>query len=227
MTIVAALSSVATVLSPAMWENGRMPGWTHPSVIWLFTRNWVAWNIALRGMALELIGARRFSALADSIETVDLFERDVFAPFVRRALRSVLLWMLLAAWVGLNFAGRGWAVPKLATLGIGALAGFAGAAFVLPLLGPHRRLRDARAAELARVHGAVRALRDRVLSLPADELRGGRLADLLGYESHVAAQSAWPIAASTLVRFALYVALGLGSWVGAGVVQLGIESALR
>ena len=74
---------------------------------------------------------------------------------------------------------------------------------------------------------ALRAARDRVLAAPANEVVGGRLADLVAYEARVANAHEWPIAASTVARFALYVALGLGSWVGAGIVQHGIESALR
>ncbi len=98
-------------------------------------------------------------------------------------LRDVLLWMLLTAWMALNFAGRGWAIPSLLWLGIVVLLGFAVAAFLLPLLGPHRRLRDTKRAELSRVRGALRSARDRVLAAPANEVAGGRLADLVAIES--------------------------------------------
>jgi hypothetical protein len=196
-------------------------------VLWLFARNSMAWSIALRGMVLELVGGLRFSRLAEHVAEVDLDSSDVFAPFVRRALRNVSLWMLLTVWMALNFAGRGWAIPSLLWLGIVVLLAFAVTAFLLPLLGPRRRLREAKRAELLRVRAALRAARDRVLAAPASEVAGGRLADLVAYETRVANAHEWPIAAATVVRFALYVALGLGSWVGAGIVQHGIESALR
>ena len=204
-----------------------MPSWTHPTVLWMFMRNSVAWTLALGGMVLELVGGWRFSRLAEGVEVVDLEDREVFQPFVRRALRNVLLWMLLTVWMSLNFAGRGWAVTSLLGLGIVVLLGFAVTAFFLPLLGPHRRLREAKRAELQRVRAALRSARDRVFGAPAGEVAGGRLADLVAYEKRVAEASEWPMAASTLVRLSLYLALGLGSWVGAGIVQHAIESALR
>jgi hypothetical protein len=220
---VGVLSAVATVLSPGLWADGRMPGWTHASVIWLFARNALVWWIVLRGLALELVLAFRFSQLAEQIESVELLDRAAFAPFSRRALRSVLLWMLLAAWVSLTYVGPGWAVGELLTLGLVTLAGFAFAAFLLPLLGPHRRLRKAKARELARVGGAVAALRERAIAADPREVAGGRLADLLAYEARVAGASTWPLESSTVARFGVYLALGLGSWVGAGLVQHALE----
>jgi hypothetical protein len=103
-------------------------------------------------------------------------------------------------------------------LGLTTITSFALAAFLLPLLGPHARLRAAKQAELAR---------DRVLARDAGEVGGGRLGDLLAYEARVDAASEWPIETSTLLRFAFYLALGLGSWVGAGLVQHFLETALR
>ena len=227
VALCALLVGAGTVASPGMWESGSMPGWTHPTVVWVFTRNSVAWMLALRGMVFELVGGSRFSRLADSVATVDLFDHAALEPFARRALRNVSLWMLLTAWMALNFAGPGWAIPSLLVPGIVALVGFAVTAFLLPLRGPHRRLRDAKRAELQRVRAAIQTARDRVLDAPATDATGGRLADLIAYETRVANASEWPIAAPTVARFALYLALGLGSWVGAGIVQHGIETALR
>jgi len=100
-------------------------------------------------------------------------------------------------------------------------------AFLLPLLGRTRGCRAAKQAERARVRAAIRVARDRVLARDAGELGGGRLGDLVAYEARVDAASEWPIETSTLLRFAFYLALGLGSWVGAGLVQHFVETALR
>jgi hypothetical protein len=219
------VSAIATVLSPGLWALGHMPDWTHPTVLWLFVRNALVWWIVLRGLALELVLAWRFSRLAQQVERVDLFDRGVFAPFSRRALRSVLLWMLLAAWDSLTYVGPG-AVGELLTLGLVTLAAFAFAALLLPLLGPHRRLREAKVRELARVRGALAAVRERALAADPSEVAGGRLADLVAYEARVLGAGTWPLEASTLARFGLYLALGLGSWVGAGLVQHFLERAI-
>jgi hypothetical protein len=222
---IGVLSATPTVLSASMWEGGRRPEWTHPTVLWLFARNAVTWSIVLRGMALELVLGRRFSALADAVVLSDPLDRTAFAPFARRALRNVLLWMLLAAWVSLTYVGPGWAVGSLLALGLATLAGFAVTAFLLPLLGPHRRLRDAKRAELARVRSALLAARDAALCGDG-AAPPGRLADLIAYEARVADASEWPLEASTVLRFALYLMLGLGSWIGAGLVQHLLEREL-
>jgi len=221
------LSAIPSALSPDMWVGGRRPGWTHPTVAWLLLRNAVTWWIVLRGMALDLLIGWHFSRVAEHVVLADPFDREVFAPFARRALRNVLLWMLLAVWVSLTYIGPGWAVGPLMALGLATLTSFALAAFLLPLLGPHARLRAAKQAERARVRAAIRVARDRVLARDAGELGGGRLGDLVAYEARVDAASEWPIETSTLLRFAFYLALGLGSWVGAGLVQHFVETALR
>lgn len=220
------LSAVATLQSPSLGSEGRMPSWSHAAVLWLFARNALVWWIVLRGLVLELVLAWRFSQLAERVASVDLLDRSAFAPFSRRALRSVLLWMLLAAWESLTYVGPGWAVGELLALGLATLAGFAFAAFLLPMLGPHRRLREAKARELARVRGALAGVRERAIAAGPGEVAGGRLADLVAYEARVDSAGTWPFETSTLVRFGLYLALGLGSWVGAGLVQHALERFL-
>lgn len=221
------LPAIPTVLSPGIWIDDRNPGWTHPTVVWLVLRNAVTWWIVLRGMGLELVIGWRFSRLADHVVLADPFDREVFAPFARRALRNVLLWMLLAVWVALTYIGPGWAIGSLMALGLATLASFAIAAFVLPLLGPHARLRAAKQTEVARVRAAIRDTRDSVLARGPRDLDGGRLGDLIAYETRVDDASEWPIETSTLLRFGFYLALGLGSWIGAGLVQHALETALR
>jgi hypothetical protein len=225
--LVGAGSALATVLNSNLWIGGRMPGWTHPAVLWLGARNFLNWAIVARAMLLELMLGSAFSRLGEALGSVDLFDHARFEPFGRRAMRNVSLWLLLIAFLSLNFAGRGWAIPSLMALGMVFLGGFALAAFMIPLLGPHRRLRAAKREELACVRAAVRAARDRALIPDAERSGSGHLGDLLAYEARVAEVGEWPIQTSTVARFAFFLALGLGSWVGAGLVQHGIEAALR
>jgi len=117
--------------------------------------------------------------------------------------------------------------PQFIVMVLAAIAAFATVtSFVLPLLGPHAQLRAAKHAELARVRTAIRTARDAALAPNASE-RTGRLADLVAYEARIADAGEWPIETPTLLRFGLYLALGLGSWVGAGLVQHAVEQALR
>jgi hypothetical protein len=225
--VAGTFSALATVLNPQLWAGGEMPGWLHPTVLWLGGRNFLTWWVILRAMALELMLGSAFSRLAERLGPVDILDATALAPFAQRALRNVSMWMLLAAFISLTFTGKGWAIPSLMLLGLVNLTGFALTAFLLPLLGPHRRLRAAKAEELARARSAIRATRDQVLGADSRELAGGRLADLVAYEARVAAASEWPIGGSTVARLALYLTIGLGSWVGAGLVQHLVETTLR
>jgi hypothetical protein len=119
----------------------------------------------------------------------------------------------------------GKAAPAL-SLGVALVVGMASAAFLLPVRGAHRRIREEKRAELARVRAAIGESRDRALAADNADRSGGRLADLVAYEQRIAGAGEWPFGVSTVVRFALYTAIGLGSWSGAALVERLLESAL-
>jgi hypothetical protein len=225
--VVGAFSALLTATDASLWTDDRMPHWTHPDVVWLTVRNFVNWWVVSRAMALELMLGRAFSRLGDRLVPVDLLDRSPLAPFGRRALRNVLLWMLLAAFLSLTYLGEGWATD-LMVLALLTLSAFALAAFLLPLAGAHRRIRDLKREELARIRTAIREARDEALAPgPGAPVRGGRLADLVSYEARIAAVAAWPIDTSMLLRFGLYLAIGFGSWIGAALVERALDTALQ
>jgi hypothetical protein len=208
-----------------IWVGGKPPSVFHPDAIWLFFRNSLLWWVIVRGMSLELNIARGFSTLGEHLGAIDLLDRGPLLIFGRRGLRSVLLWMVFVSLYSLMYAG-GWAADILAPALLGVVA-FAFAAFLLPVLGARRRVRELKQAELARIRVEIRNARDRVLGGEGEaSLAGGRLADLVAYEQRIAAVAEWPFDGNTVMRFALYLALGIGSWIGAALVERAIESAL-
>jgi hypothetical protein len=209
-------SGIGTPLDLTLWEGRVFPGWDHPAPLWLALRNFANWWAVGLAMGLELMLGLRFSRLADHLGDLDLLDRGALAPFGRRAVRNVSLWMLLAAFLSVTYAGRGWAGAML-PLALVNLAGFAAVAFALPLLGVRRRLRAAKAEELARVRRALRVEREKALD-PAGS-PPGRLGDLLALEARVESVREWPIEAPALARLAVFVTIGLGSWVGAALVE--------
>ncbi len=218
-------SFVANAFNPSLWPDGRIPEPGDPALTWLVARNLLnAWLIA-RAVMLELLLARAFSRLGDRLVEIDLLDRAPLAPFGRRGLRSVLLSMLLLSLFAPLWA-TGAAEPVLLVALLGAV-GFALAAFLLPVWGAHRRIRAAKEAELARVRGVLGGARERALAAPGDDPRGGRVADLVAWEGRVAAASEWPFGATTVARFGLYLAIGLGSWIGAALVERALETAFR
>jgi hypothetical protein len=52
------------------------------------------------------------------------------------------------------------------------------------------------------------------------------ISDLLAYHDYVAALPEWPFDASMQLRFLLYIAIPVGSWVGGAFVEQLLESTL-
>ncbi|MBW2236949.1 MAG: hypothetical protein JRG85_16330, partial [Deltaproteobacteria bacterium] len=87
----------------------------------------------------------------------------------------VLLWMLLAAFLSLTYLGEGWA-SDLMVVALAGLLAFALAAFLLPLTGIRRRVRERKRQELARVRAAVAEARVRAVVV-GSRLRGAPAGD--------------------------------------------------
>jgi hypothetical protein len=228
ITLVGAVTAAATVVlmlnDTGPWLGGRRPDLSNPALVWFVGRNVVNWWLISRAVVIEVALARAFSRLGTRLPAVDLLDHTALAPFGRRGLRSVLLWMLYLSLFSLQYL-MGRAEPILG-LGLLCVTGIALAAFLVPVWGAHQRMRDAKAAELTRVHERLAEARERALGAPAGEVTGGRLADLVAWEQRVAAAGEWPFGGSTLLRFVLYTAIGLGSWLGAAFVERLLERAL-
>jgi hypothetical protein len=225
--LVAAFGAAAFVLlDPDLWKAGARPPLTRAAFLWLLVRNVVNFWLLSRALAFELVSAQAFSQLGERLDADELLNRASLAPFGRRAHRGVLLWMSLVAFYSLLFVG-GWAADPATWVLIG-IAVFAFTAFLLPMLGAHRRLRAVKRAESKRVRAAVAALQPKLLTPGSrGELARGHVADLIAWESRVESLREWPLSTPTVLRFALYVSLGLGSWVGAALVERLLESSLR
>jgi hypothetical protein len=135
-------------------------------------------------------------------------------PLTRYGLRTVLLWMGFSALFALMFLASFAGIS--AAVALSATGAFAALALLLPVGGARARLRAARDAELARVRASIRAR--------SQGAAGGRhpalsLADLLAYEARLRGVSSWPYDLGAWLRFGFYVAIGLGSWVGAALVE--------
>ncbi len=96
-----------------------------------------------------------------------------------------------------------------------------------PMMGVHRRLREAKRTELERVREVIRA-ESRSRPEPEDHWQSidGHLSDLIVYETRIQSVSTWPIDSTGVVRFALYVFYGLGAWVGAALMERLLSTVL-
>ena len=214
--VIGAAVGIALPFYPAGWVGGVRPEFGDPILTWALLRNVVMLGLYGWTIYFEVELARRFSRIGERLTRVDLLDLTPLRPFARRGLRSVLLWVVLSVLISLLFLAP-WASEPAG--GFVALTfALAAALLLLPAWGVHRQILTAKQAELARVREAMRVGRQGLLE-SAEATPPGHLADLVAYEARVASIATWPFDVSTLVRFALYVALGLGSWLGAAVVE--------
>ena len=187
------------------WVFGALTGWLMGSFLYS-----------------SLAYARRFSRLAERLRPLDLFDVDAVAPFARQGLLTALLWLLLLSVIAINVVDLLWFAATAAIAVGGAVAGL-----LLPGQGVHALLRRTKQQEIARINAAIRgdagALEDSLLGDRGKELR---LGDLLAYRAFVDSVREWPLDTSTVVRFALYLAIPLGSWLGGALVERMLGAAL-
>ena len=181
------------------------------------------WLALLLGVVIG--ESRRLDRLTARLRPLDVFDLRPFDPFVRQGLTHALV-LAGACAIGLLFLVEdrlGSVAILIGTIGsVGAALGL-----LLPLRGARARLRATRNARLASCRAALAS------AAPATAEDGapagatpGRFADLAALEARLLALGEWPFDASTLLRFALYLALPLGSWAGGAVVERVLETLL-
>ncbi len=174
-----------------------------------------------RTVILELNSAFFFAAVARRFARIELLDLEQVAPFLRRALRGVLVLVLFSAILSLLVILD--TNPSNSITGLAWIVLSAVAVFLIPLVPLRRRIDAAKRAELARVRAALRL--EYEAKIAGDEGWAPR-ADLIVYEQRVEQVSTWALNTPTVVRFALYVSLGIGSWLGAALVERGLGSLL-
>jgi hypothetical protein len=170
--------------------------------------------------------AHAVSRLAARLERVDLLDPTPLAPFVQQGLGSALLVMVMVAIGAAGLVGQQ-PVFASALANVTALLCVGAAALVLPVLGPRQRIRAEKRAQLLALRRRLDAARAEVLAGGAHaERAAGDLPGLLALEERLEAVREWPFDVSSLLRFGLYAVLGLGSWLGAALVERLLNRAL-
>jgi len=210
---------VAVNLLPGNWPDG----YGDPALLAFtsFRTALLIWAVA-RMAYVQLVVAYRFYEVGRGLPRVDLLDRRSVSAFGQHGLRAVLAWMGLSVLFSLLFLGPFVASPVATGLAATVVVGLF--SFLGPMVGVRRRLVEERTEELERVRGRIRM---HVAAAPTVRVDSAdSLADLLAWEKRLEHAHVWPIDASTLGRFGFYVALGLGSWVGAALVERALGAAL-
>ena len=98
---------------------------------------------------------------------------------------------------------------------------------LLPSRGVHERLHAAKLEELTRVRAEIECARAALVDTRNKGAEIARMPALLAWEERVERVSVWPLDAPTLVRFALFLLIPLGSWLGGALVERAVDSVLR
>jgi hypothetical protein len=168
-----------------------------------------------RFMFLLVWSAIAISRTARHIHSIDLIDTSLIKPYAQHGVRSSLL-----AVVSLSISANLWLDPGSPAIGsattVVMLVAAAVLALFLPTWGIHQRLKALKQSELKQVRNAISSRRDpQTRSVDdAQQLRAD-----LALEQRLMEISEWPFDAGSYGRVTLYVFLGLGSWVGAALVE--------
>jgi hypothetical protein len=183
------------------------------------------WNLGVL-IDTTLACSRRFSEFAGRIQRIDLFDLSGLAPFARQGLLFALLWVLLPSIFAVNAVDQDFA-SIISALAVACVV-VGTTALLLPVLGIHRRIREAKHVEIGRVEAAIRGDAG---ALEGSEIaaRGSTasLADLIAYRAWIEARPEWPFDTWMRLRFGLYLVIPLGSWLGGALVERLLTTVLE
>lgn len=207
IAVAASLAVIGSEADVASRGHGRA------GLGWSLYQNALAFWLSVRVVVHDLQVSARFSRLGQRVH-VDLLNLRPLAPFARRGLHGALVCIVALSIFSLIFL-LGHAAPVAPGFQALMLA-VAAVALVLPVRGVHREIVRAKTRDLERLTAEI--AKERHGLLEAGDA-SPRLVSLLALKTHLEAVREWPFDLPTVARFALYVAIGLGSWLGAAIVE--------
>ena len=176
-----------------------------------------AWWLAC-SCYVVVVESARLSRLSEEFDSLDLLDLAPYQPLVRQGLINALL--LIGG------------VSVMSLLGVESrygtvLAGFwitsillAWVGLMLPLRGIRRKIREAKDRELDWCRRALIRERDNLKSGTDGQTNIGQV---VAYREMINDIRNWPFDNPTLARFALYLLIPLGSWLGGAFVERGLD----
>lgn len=170
---------------------------------------------------VTVVESVRLSRLSNGIESLDIFNLHPYRPLVRQGLINALLVIGIVSILSL-LAVESRYLPMLAGFWI-AFVLLAWTGMMLPLRGIRKKIRIAKNQELDWCRQNMGLARD---SLKSGDGKKQSVAEILAYKTMVENIRNWPFDSSTLIRFALYLLIPLGSWLGGAFVERGLDLIL-
>jgi hypothetical protein len=199
---------------------------SNPAFVWPLIRVPILSWLLFIFIDADLKATRTYFHVGQNLIKADLLDVQSLSPFAQRGLRSALMWVIFSMLLSLFWLGEDTASSINFSVLLAMLT-TATVAFVVPLLGVHRNILALKRAELDRLRDEIRveraAVTESALSVRA---ASPRLANLIAYHQLIVRVREWPIDFANLLRFFLYLFIGLGSWLGGAIVERLLDSTL-
>jgi hypothetical protein len=224
---IALLASVAmpylsTDLPPWDWAWWPPEVWWH-RILGVLTSLWIG-----AFFAGVIDTAAQTFRLADWIDVVDLLDLSVWSPFVKQGLLTSLLVIGGMSVQAARLYEPGERVVLAISFGMTLPLALLG--MWLPVRGAHRRIRQAKEAEIVRISDRIRQARDALLGGPAAGQSAGpsdQMSGLIAYLQFIERIPEWPFRPSTAVQFVLYLLIPVASWFGSVIIEALLDRIVR
>ena len=196
--------------------------WTLDFSLVILTGSFVGWSLGR--FSLELVwSALQINRLAQRLPVLNLFDTDAHKPFTQQGVQSALLIVTLMSITSNIAVQPGSGLVGAITLSI-TMSILTVVVLILPMRGIHKRLQSQKHQELQTLRGEIQIRRK---SLLTDADKGlDKITPLLAMEQRIERVPEWPFDLGSLSKVMLYLLLGLGSWVGAALVERLLEQTL-
>ncbi len=222
--LIAVVGAFAFVFVDPSLSQGAEPSLTNAAFMWpLLQTPLFIWFVSSL-IVSDLKATRTYLHMGRNLIEVDLLDVQPLSPFARRGLRSALCWVIFSIIFSLFWLGDETASPANPLLFVAVIT-MATAAFVVPLIGVHNNILAVKRSELDRLRNEIRVERAAALDKLSD-VASPRLANLIAYYQLVDRAREWPIDAANLLRFFMYLVIGLGSWLGGAIVERLLDRTL-
>ncbi len=189
------------------------------SFIWFVVVNAFTSALFARGIVHSARAAETWARSIDQGLIIDLLRIESLNVIGRHGARSALIWFSVAGAILLFFVGNNMNTLTLLILLLAAAMGIW--IFVRPMERVHRRIREAKHAELELIRSAIQ---EACAKAPHDAQAAAKLQGLLAYEHRIESVREWPFDQTTAVRVAAYVFIPAIPWFGQAFAQRLIDT---
>jgi hypothetical protein len=221
------LIGVAVYLGSAAPNAASVTASDEPAhLIWALLTSALLMAVMIHSAQRMWVAHRALVRIVSRIDSLPFLDSAAFAPFAHIGIRNAFYWAAASSIASILALDLSRLTPRVIFLVATLVA--ATAALFGPAQTVHRRIFEAKKAELANVRERIGQARDAALGPEpgAAEAGASMLPGLLAWETRVSAVREWPFDPSTWVRFGAIVLLATGSWLGGAVVERVLSAVL-